>query len=99
MQGTQQYIGSEQRIDVRICENDTREMVGFVSGSPPSLCISPLRPRSEATGSNDVLERALLSAYRHVVRSKGSVPMSTWLTAITLLIVAPDCAEAPAPDV
>jgi DNA-directed RNA polymerase specialized sigma24 family protein len=98
MQGTQQYTGSEQRIDVCICENDTREVVGFVSGSLPTLRITPRRPQGEAAGSNDVVERALLSAYRHLVRSKGSVPMSTWLTAIAVLVVGPDCAEEPVPN-
>jgi hypothetical protein len=98
MQETQQYTGSEQRIKVRICDNDTREVVGFVSGTLSPLCINPLRPQGEEAGSNDVVERALLSAYRHLVCSKGSVPMSTWLTAIAVLIVGPDCAEEPVPD-
>ena len=98
MQGAQQYTGRELRIEVRICDNDIREVVGFVSGTLPPLCVNLLRPQGEAAGSNDVVERALLSAYRHLVRSKGSVPMSTWLTAIALLVVGPDCAEEPVPN-
>jgi DNA-directed RNA polymerase specialized sigma24 family protein len=99
MQGTQPFTGGEQRIDVRICEKETREMVDFFSRTLPSLCRNTRRPRGEATSSNDAIERALLSAYKHLGNSKGSVQMSTWLTAIALLIVGPDCAEAPMPDV
>jgi DNA-directed RNA polymerase specialized sigma24 family protein len=99
MQGTQPYTGSEQRIDVRICEKETREMVRFLSRSLPSLCRNMRRPQGEATASNDAVERALLSAYRHLGHSKGSVKMAIWLTAIALLILGPDCAETPAPAV
>jgi DNA-directed RNA polymerase specialized sigma24 family protein len=99
MQGTQLYAGSEQPIDVRICEKEAREMVSFLSRSLPSLCRNTRRPQGDATNANDAVERALLCAYRHLVHSKGSLQMSTWLTAIALLIVGPDCAEAPVPDV
>jgi len=99
MQGTQPYTGREPRIEARICEKESREMVGFLSRSLPSLCRNTRRPQGEATSSKDAVERALLSAYRHLGHSKGSVQMSTWLTAIALLIVGPECAEAPAPDV
>ena len=93
MQGTQPYTGSEQRIDLRICEKETREMVDFLSRSLPSLCRNTRRPQGEAARSDDAVERALLSAYQHLTQSKGPVQTSTWLTAIALLIVGPDCAE------
>jgi len=99
MQGTQPYTGSEQRVDVRTCEKETREMVDFLSRSVPSHCRNTRRPQGEATSPDDAVERALVSAYQHLGHSKGSVQMSTWITAIALLIVEPDCAEAPMPDV
>jgi len=99
MQGKWAYIGGEQRVDVRICEKETREMVDLLPLGHPSLCRNTCRPQREATGSNDAVERALLSAYKHLGHSKRSVQMSTWLTAIALLIVGSDCAEAPAPAV
>jgi hypothetical protein len=98
MQEKWAYIGGEQRVDVRICENETREreMVESLSRSVLPLCRNTCRPHGEATSSDGAIERALLSAYEHLGNSKGSVQMSTWLTAIALLIVGSDCAEAPA---
>jgi hypothetical protein len=99
MQGIQPYTGIEQRVDVRACDKETREMVDFLARSLPSLCRNACRHQAGATSSNDVVERALLSAYRHLGHSKGPVQMSTWLTAIALLIAGPDRAEAPVPAV
>jgi hypothetical protein len=92
----QMYAGMESRVQVRISEKATREMVDVLSRSLPSLCRSMRRPQGEATSSNHAIEGALLSAYEHLRHSTGSAQMSTWLTAIALLIVGPDCAEAPA---
>ena len=99
MQEKWAYIGGEQRVDVRICEKETREMVESLSRSVLPLCRNTCRPHGEATSSDGAIERALLSAYEHLGNSKRSVQMSTWLTAIALLIVGSDCAEAPAPAV
>jgi hypothetical protein len=99
MQGRQPCIGSEQRIGVRICEKETREIVDLLWGSLPSLSGNTRRPDGEATASNDAVERVLISACRHLAHSKGSVQMSTWLTAIALLLIAPDRAETPVPAV
>jgi hypothetical protein len=99
MQGTQAYTGREPRGDVRICEKETREMMDVLSCSLPSLCRNMRRLQNEASSSNNGLEGALVSAYKHLGHSKGSAQMSTWLTAIALLIVEPGCAETPVPEV
>jgi hypothetical protein len=91
---TQPYTKAEQQLASRICEKEMREMLDVLSRSLPSLCRRSRQPQGDA---NDLVEKALLSAYKHLDQSQGSTQMSTWLTAIALLIFRPDCAEARVP--
>ena len=84
MQGSRAYTGRESWVDVRICEKETREMVDVLSRSLPSLCKNMLRSQGDEASSNDAVEAALVSAYKHLGHLKGSAQMSTWLTAIAL---------------
>jgi hypothetical protein len=99
MQKTQAYVGSKQTSQVRICERENREMLGVLSRSLPSFCRRANQPQGDATHADDVVEKALLAAYKHLSQFPGSTQMSTWLTAIALLILEPDCAEGPVPGV
>ena len=98
MQGTPAYIGSEQQLGVRTPEKETREMVDLLPCRLRSICRKARESQQdEAANSDGVLEKALLSAYQHSSKLQGPVQMSTWLTAIALLILGPDRAKAQAP--
>jgi DNA-directed RNA polymerase specialized sigma24 family protein len=99
MHGTEAYLRSKHQADECICREETPEVVAVLSRSLPSVCRRAFRPRGEATSSDDAIEKALLSAYKHLGQSKGPAQMSIWLTAIALLILGPDCAEVPPPKV
>lgn len=99
MQGIQAYIGSEQQFDVRTREKVTREMLDVLPCRVASFCRTACGPRDETKNTDCVVMKALVCAYINASKLKGSAEMSTWLTAVALLIVGPDCAEAPAPAV
>ena len=99
MRGIQPYIGSEQQLDVRIREKVTREMLDVLPCRVASFCRTACGPRDETKSTDCVVEKALVCAYINASKLKGSAEMSTRLTAIALLILGPDCAEAPVPDV
>jgi hypothetical protein len=99
MRGTETYIRSKHQRYKCICREETPEALAIISRSLPLVCRRALQPRGEATGSDDAVEKALLSAYKHLGQSNGPAHMSTWLTAIALPILGPDFAEAPPPKV
>jgi hypothetical protein len=96
MQGIQPYTGSEQRVDVRTREKVTREMLDVLPCRVASFCRTACGPRDETKNTACVVMKALVCAYINAGRLKGSAEMSTWLTAVALLLVGPDCAVAPA---
>ena len=82
MQATETYIGSEQRLEVRIREKETREMQDVLSRCLPSFYRRAYRHLGNAADAEDAVQDALLSAYKHLDQFKGQAQMSTWLTAI-----------------
>jgi RNA polymerase sigma-70 factor, ECF subfamily len=84
MQATEAYIGSEQRLDVRIHEKETREMQNVLSRCLPSLYKKAYRHLGNAADAEDAVQDALLCAYKHLDQFKGQAQMSTWLTAIVI---------------
>ncbi len=94
MQGTQTYVGSEQQSHVRSREQEIRDVLDLLPCSLKSFFRRGRGPQDEATNTYGVLEKALLSAYRRSSKFKGSAQMSTWLTAVALLILGPHSQEA-----
>ena len=82
MQAREAYIESEQRLDVRIREKETREMQDVLSRCLPSFYTKAYRYVGNAADAEDAVQDALLSAYKHLEQFKGQAKMSTWLTAI-----------------
>jgi RNA polymerase sigma-70 factor (ECF subfamily) len=84
MQATESYIGSEQRLNVRIREKETREMEDVLSRYLPSFYRRAYRYLGNAANAEDAVQDALLSACKHLDQFKGQAKMSTWLTAIVI---------------
>jgi RNA polymerase sigma-70 factor, ECF subfamily len=84
MQATESYIGSEQRLDVRLLEKETREMQDVLSRHLPSFYRMAYRYLGNAANAEDAVQDALLSACKHLDQFKGQAKMSTWLTAIVI---------------
>jgi len=82
MQTPEAYIGSEQRLDVRIPETRVQEMSDILSRRLPSLHRNACRYLGNAADAEDAVQDALLSAYKHLNQFKGEAQMSTWLTSI-----------------
>ncbi|MGA8152185.1 MAG: sigma-70 family RNA polymerase sigma factor [Terriglobales bacterium] len=82
MQAIETYTGSEQPLDVRVCETRTSEMRDVLSRCLPSFYRNAYRHLGNAADAEDAVQDALLSAYKHLNQFQGQAQMSTWLTAI-----------------
>ncbi|MGB8890085.1 MAG: hypothetical protein WCC87_25400 [Candidatus Korobacteraceae bacterium] len=98
MQGTATFIESEQQLDLGIREEKTREMLDALPYSVAEFCRIACGRRDEIRNPDCMVEKALVCAYLRASRLQGSAEMSTWLTAIALLIFEPECTEAPLPE-
>jgi hypothetical protein len=98
MHGIQTYIGSEQQLDVRTREKVTREMLDVLPCRVASFCRTACGPGDETKNTDCVVEKALVCAYINASKLKGSAEMSTWLTAVALLIFEPDRAKGRRPQ-
>jgi RNA polymerase sigma-70 factor (ECF subfamily) len=84
MQATESYVGSEQGLDVRLPEKETREMQDVLSRQLPSFYRRAYRYLGNAADAEDAVQDALLSACRHLDQFKGQSKMSTWLTSVVI---------------
>jgi RNA polymerase sigma-70 factor, ECF subfamily len=84
MQATEIYIGREPRLEVRIGEEKNREMHDVLSRCLPSFYRKAYRHLGNAADAEDVVQDALLAAYKHLDQFKGQSQMSTWLTTIVI---------------
>jgi RNA polymerase sigma-70 factor, ECF subfamily len=84
MQSTEAYIGSNQRLDVHVPEERSREMNDVLSRFLPSFYRRAFRYLGNAADAEDAVQDALMSAYKHLDQFKGQAQMSTWLTAIVI---------------
>ena len=84
MQPTQEYLGSEQRLELRITGNKTDEMQDVLSRCLPSFQRKACRYLRNAADAEDAVQDALLAAYNHLDQFKGQAQMSTWLTSIVI---------------
>jgi RNA polymerase sigma-70 factor (ECF subfamily) len=86
MQATEAYAGGEQTYagtyDACIGETRTREMRDVLSRYLPSFYRAAYRHLGNMADAEDVVQDALLSAYRHLDQFQGQAQMSTWLSAI-----------------
>jgi hypothetical protein len=73
MQATETYIESEQRPEVRIPEEGTREMQ---DSCRPLFYRTAYRQLGNAADAEDAVQDALLSAYKHLDQFKGQAQMS-----------------------
>jgi RNA polymerase sigma-70 factor (ECF subfamily) len=84
MQATESYIGSEQPLDIRLLERESREIQDVLSQHLPSFYRRAYRYLGNAADAEDAVQDALLSAYRNLDQFKGQAQMSTWLTTIVI---------------
>ncbi len=82
MQVAEGYNGIEQQLDVRVREEESREMQDVLSRWLPSFQRKAFRYLSNSADAEDAVQDALLSAYKHLDQFRGQAQMSTWLTAI-----------------
>jgi RNA polymerase sigma-70 factor (ECF subfamily) len=82
MQPTVAYIGNEQHLEVPAPENKTYELQDAFSRCLPLLRRTAYRYLGNESDSEDAVQDALLSAYKHLDQFRGQAQMSTWLVAI-----------------
>src|ERR1700691_4423571 len=82
MQPIVAYIGNEQHLDVPAAENRAPELQDAFSRCLPLLRRTAYRYLGNEADSEDAVQDALLSAYKHLDQFRGQAQMSTWLVAI-----------------
>lgn len=82
MQVAAAYDGIERQPEVRVPEEETREMQDTLSRWIPSFQRNAFRYLGNTADAEDAVQDALLSAYKHLDQFRGQAQMSTWLTAI-----------------
>jgi len=82
MQVAEGYNGIEQQLDVRVREEESREMQDVLSRWLPSFQRKAFRYLTNSADAEDAVQDALLSAYKNLDQFRGQAQMSTWLTAI-----------------
>jgi RNA polymerase sigma-70 factor (ECF subfamily) len=82
MQAAETNIGSDQRFDVRVLEQQAQAMQDALSRCAPSLYRRAYRHLGNAADAEDAVQDALLAAYKHLDQFRAQAQMSTWLTAI-----------------
>src|ERR1700691_1449610 len=82
MQPIVAYIGNEQHLEVPAPENKTYELQDAFSRCLPLLRRTAYRYLGNEADSEDAVQDALLSAYKHLDQFRGQAQMSTWLVAI-----------------
>jgi RNA polymerase sigma-70 factor, ECF subfamily len=76
--------GSEPSLGSRICEARAREMDEVLSRCLPSFHRQAHRYVGNAADAEDVVQDALMSAFRHLDQFREQAQMSTWLNAIVM---------------
>jgi RNA polymerase sigma-70 factor, ECF subfamily len=82
MQEKETNTGSEPNLGPRICEARARAMDEVLSRCLPSFYRQAHRYVGNAADAEDVVQDALMSAFRHLDQFRGQAQMSTWLNAI-----------------
>jgi RNA polymerase sigma-70 factor (ECF subfamily) len=82
MQVRQPQIEDEQNPAVQFNMRNSREFEDTVSQYLPALYRRAYRFVGDPHDAEDVVQDALLSAYKHLDQFKGTAKMATWLTSI-----------------
>jgi RNA polymerase sigma-70 factor (ECF subfamily) len=82
MQTQQSHIENERSASVHVREEDAWEMEDVIARYLPLLCRRAYRYLGDADNSEDAVQDALLSAYKHLDQFQGKAKMTTWLTSI-----------------
>jgi len=82
MQGRETHTASEPEFGTRIDEARTREMNEVLSRRLPSFHRRAYRYVGNAADADDVVQDALVAAFKHLDQFRGQAQMSTWLTTI-----------------
>ena len=84
MSATGAYIDSEHNFNVRVRERGTQELQDALSRYLPVFYGKAYQYLGNTADAEDVVQDALLSAYKNLHQFKGEAQMSTWLTAIVI---------------
>ncbi len=84
MSATDTYIENEQSFELAGGEKGAQEMQETLSRYRPVFYRKAYQYTGNASDAEDVVQDALLSAYKHLDQFKGQAQMSTWLTAIVV---------------
>jgi len=82
MQVEEASNGIEQQFDVRVLEEESREIQDVLSRWLPSFQRKAFRYLGNTADAEDAVQDALLSGYKHLDQFRGQAQMSAWLTAI-----------------
>jgi RNA polymerase sigma-70 factor, ECF subfamily len=82
MQERETHTASEPELGTRIYEARARQMDEVLSRCLPSFHRRAYRYVGNAADAEDVVQDALIAAFRHLDRFRGQAQMSTWLTTI-----------------
>jgi RNA polymerase sigma-70 factor, ECF subfamily len=84
MSPTEAYIEGEHSLKVQVRERGAQEMQDALSRYLPAFHGKAYQYLGNAADAEDVVQDALLSAYKNLDQFKGEAQMSTWLTAIVI---------------
>jgi RNA polymerase sigma-70 factor, ECF subfamily len=84
MSATGAYIGSEQGLQIAAREKGSQEMHNALSRYRTAFYRKAYQFVDNATDAEDVVQDALLLAYKNLDQFKGEAQISTWLTAIVI---------------
>lgn len=84
MPATETYIENDQSFELAGGEKGTQEMQETLSRYRPVFYRKAYQYLGNASDAEDVVQDALLSAYKNLDQFKGQAQMSTWLTAIVI---------------
>lgn len=84
MSAAEAYIESEQSLELAGSKRGTQEMQDALSRYRPVFYRKAYQYLGNASDAEDVVQDALLLAYKHLDQFKGQAQMSTWLTTIVI---------------
>jgi len=82
VQAQRPHIGEELTTVVHLCEQHTAQLQNAVAHYLPMLYRRACRYVGDPCDAEDVVQDALLSAYKHLDQFKATAKMTTWLTTI-----------------
>ena len=84
MQAREAHTASEPDLTTRVYEARTHEMNEVLSRCLPSLHRRAYRYVGNVADAEDIVQDALMAAFKHLDQFRGQAQMSTWLTTIVI---------------